>query len=214
MRIVKDYEERRKEILDITEKLFITKGYSKTTINDILKEVGIAKGTFYHYFKSKEEVLDSMINRMVENEYKVARSIANNKEITPPEKIFKILTNDGKSSSDIKKEVINELHSKENLELHIRTLIESISKLSPVMGEIVEEGIENNIFKTKFPQEYIEFLLILGQIMFDGSFFKWGEEELVSRVKAFENMMELLLGAEKGAFKYITDILSKDLYNK
>lgn len=53
MRIIKEYEERRKEILETAERLFLTKGYTKTTVNDILKEIGIAKGTFYHYFKSK-----------------------------------------------------------------------------------------------------------------------------------------------------------------
>lgn len=50
MRIVKDGGERRKELLDTARRLFISKGYEKTSINDILKEVGIAKGTFYYYF--------------------------------------------------------------------------------------------------------------------------------------------------------------------
>ena len=53
-RIVKEADERRNEILDAAETLFTEKGYSKTTIIDILNQVGIAKGTFYYYFKSKE----------------------------------------------------------------------------------------------------------------------------------------------------------------
>ena len=61
MRISKEYDERKNEILDTAERLFHTKGYEKTTINDILKEVNIAKGTFYYYFKSKEEVMDALI---------------------------------------------------------------------------------------------------------------------------------------------------------
>ena len=39
MRIVKEYEERRKEILKPAERLFLTKGYTKTTVNDILKKL-------------------------------------------------------------------------------------------------------------------------------------------------------------------------------
>jgi len=55
MRIVKEYDERRNEIIDTAKKLFITKGYNKSSVNDILNEIGIAKGTFYYYFASKEE---------------------------------------------------------------------------------------------------------------------------------------------------------------
>lgn len=58
MRFSKKPDERKNEILDAAEMLFGTKGYSKTTNNDILNEVGIAKGTFYYYFQSKEEVMD------------------------------------------------------------------------------------------------------------------------------------------------------------
>lgn len=66
MRVVKEHEERRNEILNTAQTLFVTKGYMKTTINDILQAIGIAKGTFYHYFKSKEEVLDAIIERIIQ----------------------------------------------------------------------------------------------------------------------------------------------------
>ena len=61
-RIVKEADERRNEILDAAETL-LQKRVLKTTIIDILNQVGIAKGTFYYYFKSKEEVMDAIIER-------------------------------------------------------------------------------------------------------------------------------------------------------
>ncbi len=76
MRIVKEYEERRKEILETAERLFLTKGYTKTTVNDILKEIGIAKGTFYHYFKSKEEVMDEIIMRIIKEDVTKAKGLS------------------------------------------------------------------------------------------------------------------------------------------
>lgn len=75
MRTVKEYEERRNEILDTAEKLFVSKGYMKTTVNDILREIGIAKGTFYHYFKSKEEVMDAIITRIVNADVVAAKRL-------------------------------------------------------------------------------------------------------------------------------------------
>ena len=64
MRVVKDAKERKNEILDVAERLFCTKGFDNTSTNDILKEIGIARGTLYYHFKSKEEILDAMIERL------------------------------------------------------------------------------------------------------------------------------------------------------
>lgn len=66
MRIVKEHDERKNEIIDTAAELFLDKGYDQCSINDILNSIGIAKGTFYHYFKSKEDVLDAAVNKMSE----------------------------------------------------------------------------------------------------------------------------------------------------
>ncbi|WP_312609309.1 TetR/AcrR family transcriptional regulator, partial [Mammaliicoccus sciuri] len=76
MRTVKHPEERKNDILNAAEALFSTKGYQKTTIIDILKAVGIAKGTFYYYFASKEEVMDAIIDRIIKEDIIVAKRIA------------------------------------------------------------------------------------------------------------------------------------------
>ncbi len=102
MRIVKEYEERRKEILETAERLFLTKGYTKTTVNDILKEIGIAKGTFYHYFKSKEEVMDEIIMRIIKEDVTKAKRIVSNPDIPVLDKLFKILMEQSPKSGDVK----------------------------------------------------------------------------------------------------------------
>ncbi len=48
VRISKDPEERKNEIVDAAEELFVTKGYEKTSISDIVKKVGVAQGLFYY----------------------------------------------------------------------------------------------------------------------------------------------------------------------
>ena len=53
MRIVKEAQERKNEILDIADRLFKLKGFDHTSIADILMEAGIARGTLYYHFKSK-----------------------------------------------------------------------------------------------------------------------------------------------------------------
>ena len=58
MRISKDYDVRKNEILDMAQKLFFEMGYEQTSVSNIIDAVGVAKGTFYYYFKSKEELLE------------------------------------------------------------------------------------------------------------------------------------------------------------
>nr|MCR5272795.1 TetR/AcrR family transcriptional regulator [Lachnospiraceae bacterium] len=76
MRVVKEAIERRNEILDAAEELFVTKGYDKTSTNDILDRVGIARGTLYYHFKSKEDILNAMIERINDSLIAKAKMIA------------------------------------------------------------------------------------------------------------------------------------------
>ena len=91
MRTSKKRDVRLNEILDAAELLFIGKGYEQTTINDILAKVGIGKGTFYHYFKSKEEVMDAVIERMVESLKAAAKAIADDTKLNAQQKVVQII---------------------------------------------------------------------------------------------------------------------------
>ncbi|AXY09872.1 TetR/AcrR family transcriptional regulator [Bacillus cereus] len=209
MRIVKEYEERRKEILETAERLFITKGYTKTTVNDILKEIGIAKGTFYHYFKSKEEVMDEIIMRIIKEDVAKAKVIVSNPNIPVLEKLFRVLMEQSPKSGDVKDKMIEQFHQPNNAEMHQKSLVQSIIHLSPVLTEILEQGIEEGIFSTSYPQETIELLLSSAQVIFDDGLFQWKPEEMMRRVKAYIKMMEVSVGAKEGSFNYMMEVLMK-----
>ncbi|KAA2390687.1 MULTISPECIES: TetR/AcrR family transcriptional regulator [Bacillus cereus group] len=209
MRIIKEYEERRKEILETAERLFLTKGYTKTTVNDILKEIGIAKGTFYHYFKSKEEVMDEIIMRVIKEDVAKAKVIVSNPNIPVLEKLFRVLMEQSPKSGDIKDKMIEQFHQPNNAEMHQKSLVQSIIHLSPVLTEILEQGIEEGIFSTSYPQETIELLLSSAQVIFDDGLFQWKPEEMMRRVKAYIKMMEVSVGAKEGSFNYMLEVLMK-----
>ncbi|GEU03336.1 TetR family transcriptional regulator [Bacillus anthracis] len=209
MRIIKEYEERRKEILETAERLFLTKGYTNTTVNDILKEIGIAKGTFYHYFKSKEEVMDEIIMRIIKEDVAKAKVIVSNPNIPVLEKLFRVLMEQSPKSGDIKDKMIEQFHQPNNAEMYQKSLVQSIIHLSPVLTEILEQGIEEGIFSTSYPQETIELLLSSAQVIFDEGLFQWKPEEMMRRVKAYIKMMEVSVGAKEGSFNYMLEVLMK-----
>ncbi|MCC0700249.1 TetR/AcrR family transcriptional regulator [Clostridioides sp. ZZV15-6383] len=207
MRIVKDPEERKSEILDTAEMLFCTKGYSKTTVNDILNEVGIAKGTFYYYFKSKEEVMDAIITRIIDNDINIAKKIALNPEIPVLEKFFQILMSQRPKVGDNKEKVIQQFHLPNNAEMHQKTIVKTILNFTPILAEVVEEGVREGIFNTKYPKETIEFLIASSECIFDESMFSWNKDEMLQKTKAFVHIMEITLGADKGSFDFVHDMI-------
>ncbi|MFJ8353955.1 TetR/AcrR family transcriptional regulator [Bacillus paramycoides] len=209
MRIVKEYEERRNEILETAEKLFVTKGYTKTTVNDILKEISIAKGTFYYYFKSKEEVMDEIIMRIIKADVTKAKAIASNPNIPVLDKLFRILMEQSPKSGDIKEKMIEQFHQPNNAEMHQKSLVQSIIHLSPVLTEVLKQGIDEKIFSTPYPQETIELLISSAQVIFDDGLFQWKPEEMLRRAEAYIKMMEASVGAKEGSFDYMLEVLIK-----
>lgn len=209
MRILKNPEERKTEILDTAERLFITKGYCQTTIMDILNEIGIAKGTFYYYFKSKEEVMDAIISRIVCADVAAARNIADNPNLPAIQKLFQILFTQKPHSDGSKEKMIEQLHHPGNAEMHQKSIIQSILHLTPILTEVIKQGIDEKVMAVDYPQETMEFLLASAQIIFDEGLFHWGTDEAAKKVNAFIHIMEVTLGAKKGSFDNIVNILLK-----
>lgn len=208
MRILKNPEERKNEILDTAEMLFYTKGYNKTTINDILQEIGIAKGTFYYYFKSKEEVMDAIIMRIVAADVASAKGIAASSELPTLVKLFHILMVQKPKHGDRKEQLLEQLHQVGNAEMHQKSLVQTIIHLTPVLTAVIEQGIEEHIFQTEFPKETVEFLIVSSTFLFDEGLFEWQPEEIIQKAKAFVHVMEMTLGAKKGSFDFIFEMLT------
>ena len=132
MKTVKDAELRRQEILMTARELFIKKGYDKTSVNDILKVVDIAKGTFYYYFSSKEEVLEAIIIDIVEEGATKARRILNEQSIPLLNRIMMAMMAQ-KPDFEGSEEIKEELHKVENVKLHRIYLREMIKKMTPIL---------------------------------------------------------------------------------
>ena len=85
MRVSKDSEERKQELIDTAEKLFSEKGIANTAISAIVKELNVAQGLFYYYFKSKDDVIEA-ISKKYNDEFK--RKIMNDIDSDDFEKDF------------------------------------------------------------------------------------------------------------------------------
>ena len=223
----KQYLARRSQITDTAKSLFFTNGYEKTTVADIIETVGIAKGTFYHYFKSKEHLLETLIEIMSEGIVQEINCIAELPEISATEKISRYFCHAmvlKTKSIDLILPMLRVLYQPENLHLRISLQESSFHQTSLILAEIITEGIKSGEFRVDDAElcgEYIvrSFASLsekTSQMIID----KHGTQELfVEMTRLFQFMewaMERLLGVEKGTIKLSdkSEIKKMCLYTK
>lgn len=206
MKVIKNGEERKHEILDIAKELFIEKGYENTSIVNILEKVGIAKGTLYYYFTSKEEILDAIIDRISEKIFYKAQEISKDPSLSVQEKILGVVMSLN-IEDDKEKKIVNNIHNPQNLLMHQKQFDSIIDNVVPILTKVICEGIEKGIFNTDYPLETVEMILIYTQTVFDSNN-NLSMEETLRKISAFIINLERLLGAEKGSFDFIKQVFN------
>lgn len=198
MRVVKEAEERRNEILDAADELFAQKGFDGTSTNDILEKVGIARGTLYHHFKSKEDIMDALIERYNVRLLGAAQEIAVDKSIPVVERIIRVVMalNISGGSSE---EIMEHIHKPQNALMHQKIQKVIINGVPPILTGIIREGNEQGMFNTPYPYECMEMVVIYANTVFDDDMVTMTNEERMARMVAFICNVERLLGAESGS---------------
>lgn len=197
MRVVKEAVERRKEILDVAERLFCTQGYDNISTNDILAEIGIARGTLYYHFKSKEDILDAMIDRILDEIIRKAKNIALNESMPVLERLTKtvLAANVDTKTGDM---ILEQVHKPQNALMHAKMLEKLLSQLVPLFVKIIEDGISQNLMQTDYPEDTIQMLLLYSNSAFDDNI-SYSEDVKKRKVLAFISNAEILLHMEKGS---------------
>ena len=209
MRIVKNAVERKNEILDTADRLFGEKGFDGTSTNDILERVGIARGTLYHHFKSKEEIMDALIERYHTKLLEAAREAALQKEIPVLERVIRtVMALKIRESSGL--EMAAQMKKPQNALMQQKVQRMIIISLTPILVELIREGMEENLFHTEFPYECMEMIVVYAIVVFDGELVILSEAEQLQRVNALISNMECLLGMEKGALSSFTQLFTNE----
>nr|WP_300091650.1 TetR/AcrR family transcriptional regulator [Sedimentibacter sp.] len=209
MKTIKEGEVRRREILVAARELFVTKGYDQTSVNDILKIVDIAKGTFYYYFSSKEEVLEAIILDIVEEGARRAENVLKDTSIPLVNRIMIAIMSQApefEGSNEIKEEI----HKVENTKLERLYLRAMLKRMTPVLENPVLEGIDRDIFHMEYPTECIESILLMGHMMFDCDVFEWKMEDYPRKIQAFLCNAERMLGTKEGELNVFLNMFGQN----
>lgn len=207
MRLIKDADQRKNEILDAAETLFTLKGFDKTSTNEILEAVGIARGTLYYHFKSKEDIMDALIERHTSRLLKAAKEIAEDKGKPVYDRIIQSVRALKMNQSG--NEVLEHIHRPQNALMHQKVQKTILNGLPPILSGIIREGIEDNLFHTPYPYECVEMLVVYASTVFDGDMLDINQQEYASRAQALIFNVERLLGVESGTLSFASQIFEE-----
>ena len=195
---MKKGERRKQELLNIAYRMFIEKGYENTSVDDIITEAGIAKGTYYYYFESKEATLEAVIEMMIEKAENVAKAALMN-PVPIPQKLASVVyafqpNKDESVITDV-------LERKEIIVMHDKIGKKIVEVAVPILSDIVREGIAQGIFACTNVEERVKMLLIMSQNMFDYGAYSNKD------IEVYVDMLEKSLGAKEGTMSFISEFL-------
>ena len=192
-------EKRKQELLEIAYRLFITKGYENTSVDEIIAEAGIAKGTYYYYFESKEQTLEEVIGMMIDKEIEAAGSILD-VSVPVPQKIVGIIASIRPAPEE--HSIEGALMQPENIIMHQKIKNRIVEKVDPLLTKVVEEGISQGIFSCDNIPERVRMMLVLSNEIFDESDFT------DKTIDVFIDITEKLLGAKENSMDFIRQLIN------
>ncbi len=211
-RVIKqeEYDLRRNKILDIAQGLVYTKGYDQMSIQDILAEVQISKGAFYHYFASKQALLEALIGRMADQAMLVMGPIMQDKTLTATERLlrsFDTATRWKAARKDYLLTLVKVWYADENAVLRLKSQAMVIALVTPLLSDVVRQGVDEGVFHTEYPEHACEIifsmLLSMGETMIKRLVQPEHDPNIVPYLRAltasYQEAMERILGAAPGS---------------
>ncbi len=183
-------EETVNLILDTAFRLFMEKGYEHTSIQNIIDNLGgLSKGAIYHHFKSKEDILIAVTNRMTDESNRMLEAIRDRSGLNGKEKLKMIF------KESIRRPVQNDIFTvapdfHKNPKLLFSLLHDTIDNVAPnYILPIIEQGIADGSVKTNYPEQLAELILLAANVWMNPMIFDSSEEESHHKFMVFDQML-------------------------
>jgi AcrR family transcriptional regulator len=215
-RITKEYHVRKNELFDTDR---------QTSVDAIIKKVGVSKGTFYYYFKSKEDLLDKLVRRMTAKIKVEIKKIVEKKDLDAISKLEKAYSAAGSIKLEnihLIKLMLKILYKKDNLILRYKVYKSNAELVVPEFAKIIEQGVKEKSFNTPYPYEAAKLFFELGSTLGDTTsklFLELDEkpenmDKMLKEIEVYEDAMERILGAKKGAINIVNREMLKNFQDK
>ena len=176
-------------ILDAAQRLFLQKGYDNTTIQDIVDELGgLTKGAVYHHFKSKEEIMDAVGDRMfLENDPFAA--VKGRDDLTGLEKLREVIRLN-QADTERTRMTVQAIPIAKNPRLLVEMIDSNRRVLTPRFLALIEEGNRDGSLNTAYAREIAELLPLLTSLWLMPSLFPATKAQMKRKFLFLGDMLE------------------------
>lgn len=164
-----EYAARRGEILDVALQLMHDKGYEKMTIDDVLTKLQMSKGALYHYFGSKQALLEGIVDALAESASRPLRAVVDDAGLGAIDKLNAYMNASATWKADNPTAVATlvQLWRDENALFRQKLAQESMRTSVPMLEAIIRQGCDEGVFDTAFPHEAAMFIAGLDGVLAD-----------------------------------------------
>lgn len=196
---------RRAEIIDAAERRFASQGYLQTSVSEIIGDAGIAKGTFYHYFQSKESVMYAVIDKNITLlKTQVESYMAESTQ--PPLDQFTMILGGGFAPRRPETAAIStELEQDGNELMHMRAIDATINALIPPLADLLGRATASGDIDCPNPNIAAAAILVLSAQLLDRDLLGWVKTRDIATIRNFGGVAERVIGAPTGIFAPIVD---------
>ena len=209
-RVVKDAEVRREELLDTALELFSTGGYERTSVEQITEAVGVAKGTFYHYFDSKQDLLGQLVDSFADElfvQLEAALDQVTGGALERLRAFYTLSTRWKLKRREVTFAYGRWLYMEENLPVMHRLLRVWFGRTRPMLLDIVQEGAAEGVFHVADPEGTTDVCLslLVGFVVWLGDLLLGLDEHpeklpaVAGTLRALESAQERILGLPDSA---------------
>lgn len=191
-------------ILDSMQRLMQKKDTRSISVSEIAKEAGIGKGSIYYYFKSKEEIVDAVIERSYSDAIQKAKELVQDPALDAQTKMEIIFQTCRDSSVELsRQEAGSYMERQQSALLHQQYIYIMIRNLRPILADIIRQGNQEGTISCSSPEEVAEIVLIILTIKFDTYLSNADAAQIQSTLDVFTYMLETSFHIEKGRLDYI-----------
>jgi AcrR family transcriptional regulator len=155
---------KRDDILAAARRLIYTAGFEQMTIQDVLEELHISKGAFYHYFASKSALLEGLVGRMLDEALGLLSPIVEDARLSALDKLrryFAALFAWRAERKDLLLAILRVWYQDDNALAREKVRAAMVERFTPLLTAIIRQGIEEGIFTTPYPEQVANVLIIL-----------------------------------------------------
>ena len=205
---------RRAELIDCAQRLFLEKGYERTTINDVIAATSLSKGAFYHHFRAKEDLLEAIAARFARQALERVADVQKDASLNALQRLNLLLamTREWKGAHIRElRAVFTTLLKPENAVLYHRIVGAVFDATAPTLVGVIEQGVAEGVFDAADASVAAEAMLWLGEgrrvlvvralELVEAGDIEAGTDLLLRRLRAEEAMIDRILGLPAGSIQ-------------